>query len=165
MNQGLANSYESGNERVHSIQQSFVTANIAGQRIGIPIAEVQDVLNKQKIHKIPLSPPAIVGALNLRGRIVTALDLRLCLNLEPCAVPESAMSIVVEDKNELYSLLVDEIGDVETPPSHLYERPPATLGPAWRTVCSGVYRMDEALLLTLDSAKMLETTVEGAVIQ
>ena len=85
MNQGLANSYESGNERVHSIQQSFVTASIAGQRIGILIAEVQDVLNKQKIHKIPLSPPAIVGALNLRGRIVTALDLRLCLNLEPCA--------------------------------------------------------------------------------
>ena len=113
MNQGLANSYESGNERVHSIQQSFLTASIAGQRIGIPIAEVQDVLNKQKIHKIPLSPPAIVGALNLRGRIVTALDLRLCLNLEPCAVPESAMSIVVEDENELYSLLVDEIGDVE----------------------------------------------------
>ena len=64
------------------------------------------------------------------------------------------MSIVVEYENELYSLLVDEIGDVETPPSHLYERPPATFGPAWRTVCSGVYRMDEALLLTLDIAKI-----------
>ncbi len=125
MNQSLANSYESRSGRAHGIQQSFVTARIAGQRIGIPIAEVQDVLNKQKIHNIPLSPPAVVGALNLRGRIVTALDLRLCLNLEPCAAPESAMSIVVEYENELYSLLVDEIGDVETPPSHLYERPPS----------------------------------------
>jgi purine-binding chemotaxis protein CheW len=165
MNQGLANSYESANESARNIQQSFVTASIAGQRIGILIAEVQDVLNKQKIHKIPLSPPAVVGALNLRGRIVTALDLRLCLNLAPCAAPESAMSIVVEYENELYSLLVDEIGDVETPPSHLYERPPATLGPAWRTVCSGVYRMDEALLLTLDIANLLEVTVDGAVSQ
>jgi purine-binding chemotaxis protein CheW len=107
LNQGLANFYESGSGRAHGIQQSFVTASIAGQRIGIPIAEVQDVLNKQKIHNIPLSLPAVVGALNLRGRIVTALDLRLCLNLAPCAAPESAMSIVVEYENELYSLLVD----------------------------------------------------------
>lgn len=165
MNQGLNYSPKSGNEPAHIIQQSFVTAGIAGQRIGIPIAEVQDVLNKQKIHQIPLSPPAVVGALNLRGRIVTALDLRLCLNLEPCAAPESAMSIVVEYENELYSLLVDEIGDVETPPSYLYERPPATLGPAWRTVCSGVYRMEEALLLTLDIANLLEATVAEAVSQ
>lgn len=164
MNQGL-HRYDAQGEVALSAQQSFVTATIAGQRIGIPIADVQDVLNRQKIHNIPLSPPAIVGALNLRGRIVTALDLRLCLNLKPCADPESAMSIVVEHENELYSLLVDEIGDVETPPGHLFERTPTTLGPAWRMVCTGVYRMDETLLLTLSIASLLAATAEGSASQ
>lgn len=162
MNQELHTSIagQTGDEQVSGVLHSFVTAMVGGQRIGLPIAQVQDVLNKQKIHKIPLAPPAIVGALNLRGRIVTALDLRQCLGLAPCAAPQEAMSIVVEYENELYSLLVDQIGDVETPPAHLYERPPATLGAAWRDICSGVYRMDAALLLTLDTASLL-TAVTG----
>jgi purine-binding chemotaxis protein CheW len=141
-------------------RQSFVTATIAGQRIGIPISEVQDVLNKQTIHRIPLSPPAIVGALNLRGRIVTAIDLRQCLGLAPLEAVDSAMSIVIEHENELYSLLVDAIGDVETPPAHLFERPPATLSASWRAMCSGVFRLESALLLTLETAGLLTAAGE-----
>lgn len=153
-----ANSAIAENDVAHALlglKLAFVTATVGGQRIGLPIADVQDVLNKQKIQNIPLAPSAVVGALNLRGKIVTALDLRICLGLEPCSDPSVAMGIVVSHNGELYNLLVDEIGDVTSPPRDTFERPPATLSPAWRNACTGIYRLDDALLLTLDIPRLL----------
>lgn len=142
------------------LKLAFVTAIVGGQRIGLPIADVQDVLSKQEIQAVPLAPPAVVGALNLRGKIVTALDFRVCLGLEPCADPTAAMGIVVDHNGELYNLLVDEIGDVASPAPELFERPPATLTQAWRSACAGIYRLEDTLLLTLDIPRLL-ASVDG----
>ena len=92
--------------------RDFLTITIANQLFGIPVLQVQDVLGSQKVTKIPLAPPEIAGALNLRGRIVTALDVRQKLGLEPRAKGEKNMSVVVEFHNELFSLVIDKVGDV-----------------------------------------------------
>lgn len=161
MAQQVATSSANPTSALSEPRQAFVTAIIADQRIGIPISEVQDVLNKQKILHIPLARPAIVGALNLRGRIVTALDLRLCLGLEPCPEPSEAVSIVIEQQGELYSLLVDKIGDVAEPEPASFERNPSTLTSPWREICSGVYRLDNELMLSLDVPSLLKSVKEA----
>ena len=154
---------------VHSFDDSstaeraeYVTIRVAGQLLGIPVLTVEDVLGPHKILYIPLAPSAVAGALNLRGRIVTALDLRLCLGLQPCADPSSAMSVVVEHEGELYSLLVDEVGDVLAPPLDRHERNPSNLDPPWRDLCAGVYRLDDALLLVLDVKRLVGVVEEEA---
>ncbi len=86
----------------------FLTFEIAGQPCGVPVLLVRDVLGPQAITRIPLAPPEIAGAMNLRGRIVTAVDLRTRLRLPPRAKEAQPMSIVVEQGAELYSMLADE---------------------------------------------------------
>ena len=95
-----------------SAASDFLTITIAEQIFGIPVLQVQDVLGTQKVTKIPLAPPEVAGALNLRGRIVTAVDVRQKLGLEPRGKDEKSMSVVVEHLGELYSLVIDKVGDV-----------------------------------------------------
>ena len=136
--------------------RDFVTLKLGGQLFGIPVLQVQDVLNPQRITRIPLAAPEIAGALNLRGRIVTAIDMRTRLGLP--ATDKARMSIVVEYKNELYSLLVDEVGDVMSLTMKDYENSPATLDARWRDVADGIYRLNDTLMLVLDVAKLLGFT-------
>jgi len=141
----------------------FVTIRIADQLLGIPVLTVQDVLGPHKILRIPLAPNAVAGALNLRGRIVTAIDMRVCLGLAGCEDPSAAMSVVVDHDGELYSLLVDDVGDVLAPLPEGFERNPSNLGLPWRDVCSGVYRLEKALLLRLDVKRLIGAIdAEGA---
>lgn len=143
-------------------RSEYVTIRIGGQLLGIPVLTVQDVLGPHKILHIPLAPRAVAGALNLRGRIVTALDLRLCLGLTGCESASKAMSVVVEHDGELYSLLVDEVGDVLAPPQEGYQRNPSNLAPPWRDVCNGVYRLKDALLPVLDVKRLVGLVEEEA---
>lgn len=136
--------------------RDFVTMSVAGQNFGVPVLQVQDVLNPQPITRIPLAPTGIAGALNLRGRIVTAIDVRARLGLPLATGP--CMSIVVEHKGELYSLLVDEVGDVMSLHHRDYESSPPTLDARWRDISQGVYRLDGALMLVMDVAKLLAFT-------
>lgn len=136
--------------------RDFVTMTVGGQNFGIPVLQVQDVLNPQPITRIPLAPNGIAGALNLRGRIVTAIDVRARLGLPSADRP--CMSIVVEHKGELYSLLVDQVGDVMSLPQRDYEANPPTLDGHWRTVSDGVYRLNDALMLVLDVSQLLAFT-------
>lgn len=133
----------------------FVTTVIAGQLFGIPVLKVQDVLGPQRITRIPLAPNWIAGALNLRGRIVTAIDVRSRLGL---AKSEEAapVSIVVEHNTELYSLLVDEVGEVMSFPAGAIEPNPTTLDAAWREISTGIVRLDERLLVIVDVARMFD---------
>ena len=137
------------------IRSEYVTIKLESQLLGIPVLTVQDVLGAHKILRIPLAPPAVAGALNLRGRIVTAIDTRVCLGLPPCADASEAMSVVIDYDGELYSLLVDDVGDVLAPPDDGYEANPANLAPPWRDICSGVYRLDSELLLLLDVQRLI----------
>ena len=133
----------------------YLTITIADQIFGIPVLQVQDVLGEQKVTKIPLAPPEVAGALNLRGRIVTAINVRKKLGLEEDGNFDHQMSVVVEHENELYSLIIDQVGDVLALEHSDYEPTPATLDPLWRNISQGIYRMENRLLVVLDVPKLL----------
>lgn len=136
--------------------RDFVTVNLAGQLLGIPVLAVHDVLKEQKITKIPLSPNWVGGVLNLRGRIVTAINLRDRLGLPPREEGLKSMSVVVEHRGEPYSLQIDSVGEVLSLEDHTFEKSPVTLDPVWRDVSKGIYRLEKELLAILDVNKLLD---------
>ena len=136
--------------------EDFVSFTIDGQLFGIPVVKVQDVLSSQRTTPIPLAPPEIAGSLNLRGRVVTMIDMRLRLGLSPRDSSETEMSIVVEHGQELYSLMVDSVGEVLPLNSRGHERNPPTLDPNMREYADGIYRLDDTLLVVLDVEKLLD---------
>ena len=139
--------------------KDFVTAYIGKQLFGIPVLTVQDVLGPQRITRIPLAPPEVAGALNLRGRIVTAIDVRKRLGLREREDDVPGMSIVVDQGGELYSLMVDQVGEVLSVPQKAFEQNPATLDPRWREFSDGIFRLDKPLLVILDVTRLLDFTV------
>ncbi len=143
-------------QEVSSETQDYVTMFIQGQMFGIPVLTVQDVLGVQRITRIPLAPPEVAGSLNLRGRIVTAIDVRLRLGLKQVNRPEETMSVVVEHGGELYSLMVDSVGEVLSLPVNHFEPNPPTLDPLWRDFSAGIYRLDKELLVVLDVQRLLD---------
>ncbi len=140
--------------------REFLTFTVDGQLLGIPVLQVQDVLARQKVTRVPLAPPEVEGSLNLRGRIVTAINLRKRLDIEG-EQPEKTMSIVVEHKGDLYSLTVDSVGDVLGLASGLAEVPPATLEPLWRQHAAEIYRLQDKLLVILDINGMFDELSAG----
>ncbi len=134
----------------------YVTFSIAGQMFGIHVLQVQDVLGQMKTTRVPLAPPEIAGSLNLRGRIVTAIDVRLRLGLPPIDNGNSSMAIVVEHDHELYSLLVDQVGEVLALQPDGFERNPPTLDPRFRDYSDGIYRLDKQLLVVLSVERLLD---------
>lgn len=156
MNQIVPASKRPSNELVAPETQDYVTMFIDGQMFGIAVLTVQDVLGPQKITRIPLAPREVAGSLNLRGRIVTAIDVRLRLGLKRPQDDNKGMSVVVEQSGELYSLMVDQVGEVLSLPVAKFERNPPTLDPMWREFSAGIYRLDDKLLVVLDVAKLLD---------
>lgn len=136
--------------------EEFVTFTIAGQLFGIPVLQIQDVLSSYRITRIPLAPPEITGSLNLRGRVVTAIDVRLRLGLPPRPADADSMSIVAENEGELYSLMVDSVGEVLALAQSAYERNLPTLDAKFRAFSDGIYRLDNQLLVVLDVNRMLD---------
>lgn len=133
----------------------LLTVMLGDQMFGIPILQVQDVLGNQTVTRVPLAPPEIVGSLNLRGRIVTAIQVRKRLGLPPAELNSKEVSIVVEYEGELYSLIFDRVGDVMNLSINDYESNPSTLDPHFRDVADGIYRLSGRLLVVLDVPKML----------
>lgn len=140
----------------------FVTMRVGAQMVGLPVLSVQDILAQQGLTKIPLAPPEVAGSLNLRGRIVTAIDMRKRLGLEPRPEDEPSMSVVVDFHGELYSLIIDAIGDVLSLPDNRFERAPATLDSTWLDVSTGVFRLDNEILVVLEVARILDFAGDGA---
>ncbi len=133
----------------------YVSVTVADQMFGFPVLQVQDALGPQRITRIPLAPPEVAGSLNLRGRIVTAIDLRVRLGLPPRSEGMKGMSVVVDHGGELYSLIVDAVGEVFNLEASSLERNPATLDAAWRDVSMGIHRLETTLLVVLDVARLL----------
>jgi len=142
--------------------RTLVTMTIANQLLGIPVSAVHDVLGPQKLTSIPLAPDSVAGALNLRGRIVTAVDVRKRLGLDDRADDDPAMSVVVEHDGEPYSLIIDTVGEVLSIPEDRLERNPPTLDPRWRAVSDGIFRLDDQLLVVLEVDRLLELDAELA---
>jgi purine-binding chemotaxis protein CheW len=135
----------------------FVTIRLGKQLFGIPVEKVQDVLNPQRITKVPLSPAEVAGVLNLRGRIVTAIDLRVRLGLPKDENVSKARSVVVEINGDLYCLLVDSVGDVLTLPEDRFAPVPENLSHGWKEVSSGIFKLDKELMIVLQENKLIHT--------
>jgi purine-binding chemotaxis protein CheW len=134
----------------------YVTATVAGQLFGLPIARVQDVFVLDRLTRVPLSPPEIAGVLNLRGRIVTAIDLRRRLGLAPSGEARKRMAIGIEHKDESYGLLIDVIGEVLNLPSSGREGNPVNLEARLARVSAGVHRLEDRLMVVLDVDRVLD---------
>jgi purine-binding chemotaxis protein CheW len=147
---------------VSADSSEFLTVEVAGQMFGIPVLEVSDVLGPQRITRVPLAPPQVAGSLNLRGRIVTAIDVRARLGLPPNTENAPKISVVVDAGGELYSLLVDNVGEVLALPIDDFERNPPTLDPAWRELSTGIFRLEGKLLLIVDVKRMLALPTQAA---
>lgn len=135
--------------------RDYVTMSIGDQMFGIPVLNVQDVLGSQQITRVPLAPPEVAGSLNLRGRIVTAIDVRLRLNMPKKDDGKPPMSVVVEHDGELYSLLVDAVGEVLSLNMKDYQRNPPTLNARLREFSDGIYRLNGSLLVVLSVGSLL----------
>jgi purine-binding chemotaxis protein CheW len=139
-----------------------LTLMLADQLCGVPVLGVRDVLAGQTIARIPLAPREVAGNLNLRGRIVTAIDLRERLRLPPRAEGVPAMSIVTEQGNELYALQVDTVCEVVTLRRAAMEPNPPTMPAIWTDHSQGIYRTDQKLLVVLDVERLLALDVAVA---
>lgn len=137
-------------------EEQLVTMTVDNQLFGIPILSVQDIVEPVQITPVPLASSAVAGVLNLRGRIVTVVDLRVCLGADPKNLDEKPMSVTVEHKGDLYTILVDSIGDVRSLPKRDLDKPPQTLNPKMRRLCSGVFRLQDDLLAVLDVKRVLD---------
>jgi purine-binding chemotaxis protein CheW len=137
--------------------EEYVTFKIEGQLFGISVLQVQDILKPVDIAFVPLAPPEVKGSINLRGRIVTVIDVRVRLGLSPCVIDDNSMGVTVEHKNELYTLLVDDIGEVlNLDPTHR-EKVPGTIEPIWREFSEAIFQLEEQLMLVLDIAQLLRS--------
>lgn len=142
--------------------QEFVTFNIKGQMFGIPVLKVQDILTPDHIANIPLAPPEVRGSINLRGRIVTVIDVRVRLGLPKREAGKQGMGVTVEHHSDLYTLLVDSVGDVIDIGMEYYEGNPSTLDPLWREFALGVYRLEGKLMVVLDVDRLLDIRSSAA---
>lgn len=139
----------------------FVTLSLAGQLCGLPVSSVRDVLRQQSIAPVALSAPEIAGNLNLRGHIVTAIDLRRRLQLPPVPAGEPRYAVVTEDGGEMYALLADRICDVVTPDPLGFEFVPPTLPANWARFSSGLYRLENGLMIVLNLPHLLDLSTEA----
>jgi chemotaxis signal transduction protein/truncated hemoglobin YjbI len=145
-----------GSQVVTSAEEQLVTLTVDNQVFGIPILAVQDIVEPLKITPVPLAPSAVAGVMNLRGRIVNVIDLRHCLGDLSYHEIKHQMGVTVEYHNNLYTLLVDKIGDVVAVEQTLIEKAPATLSESLRRLCKGIIRRKENLLVVLDVDKILD---------
>ena len=142
--------------------KQFATFFLNGLFFGVEVLKVQEVIRYQEMTRVPLAPRMIEGLINLRGQIVTAIDLRRRLEMPPRAAGELPMNVVVRSDDGAVSLLVDEIGDVVEVQDDIYERPPETLNGVARELIRGVYKLKERLLLILDTEKTVGLPTSAA---
>ncbi len=140
----------------------FSTFFVADLFFGVDVLDVQEVLRAQQMTAVPRAPDVVEGLINLRGQIVTAIDMRRRLHMPPQEDDRPSMNMVIRTADGAVSLLVDEIGDVLDMDASAYERPPQNLDPAAREIIRGVYKMKDGLLLVLDTEKTIEVDSNSA---
>jgi purine-binding chemotaxis protein CheW len=139
----------------------YVTVMIGNQLFGLPISRVQDVFMPDRLTRVPLASPEIAGVLNLRGRIVTAIDMRRRLGLPPRSDGRPPMAVGIELKGESYGLLIDTVGEVLKLADGTREPNPVNLDQHLARVSAGVHRLEGQLLVVLDVDRVLEMGSES----
>lgn len=139
----------------------YVTAMIGGQLFGLPISRVQDVFMPERLTRVPLAPADVAGVLNLRGRIVTAVNMRARLGLPNEESDRPPMAVGVDLRGESYGLLIDSIGEVLKLSNDSREVNPVNLDPRMARMAGGVHRLDGQLMVVLDVDRVLEIGSEA----
>ena len=134
----------------------YVTVTIGDHLFGLPIFRVQDVFALDRLTRVPLAPPEVAGVLNLRGRVVTAIDMRARLDLGAREKDAPVMAIGIEMKGESYGLLVDSVGEVMRLANSACEAKPANIDARLSRVAAGIYRLEGQLLVVLDVDRVLD---------
>ena len=134
----------------------YVTATVDGQLFGLPISRVQDVFIPDRLARVPLAAREVAGLLNLRGRIVTAIDMRRRLGLAAAAGEETQMAVGIEYRGESYGLLIDAIGEVLKLSAGSREDNPVNLDAGLAAVSAGVHRLEGNLMVILDVDRVLD---------
>jgi purine-binding chemotaxis protein CheW len=154
LNQATQNSSETSDQTTLAVQYSTFT--VGKLFLGIDVKQVQEVVRFQELTRIPLASAEIGGLINLRGQIVTAIDLRRRLEVTASEKQSPPMNVVVRTEDGAFSLLVDEINDVVTPDPKSFEPAPATLQGPVRQLITGAFKLDGKLLLVLSTEKVLD---------
>lgn len=151
-------------QSIDKSSEEYITVMIADQLFGLPILEVQDVFMPEAVTEVPLASQDVAGVLNLRGRIVTAIDMRRRLGLPELSDDSSCMAIGIESNGESYGLIIDKVGEVHRLSAETFEVNPANLDPRWLAISAGVHRLDGSLMVVIDVEKVLaqEETVIAA---
>jgi purine-binding chemotaxis protein CheW len=139
-------------------KQQFSSFFVDDIFFGVEVAKVQEVISGPEITPVPLSPLAVRGLINLRGQIVTVIDLRRCLQLAERPIDQFPVNLIVYTDDGCVSLLVDQIGDVLSVDEDQFENPPATLQGRSRELIRGAYKLEGKLMLVLDTDKVVEAT-------
>jgi purine-binding chemotaxis protein CheW len=134
-------------------KKQFSTFFVDGLFFGVEVEKVQEVIRYQEMTRVPLAPSVVRGLINLRGHIVTAVDLRRRLELHERPTGQLPMNVVVRSEDGAVSLLVDEIGDVLEVDEETFEGPPETLSQRARELIPGVYKLKDRLMHMLDTGK------------
>jgi purine-binding chemotaxis protein CheW len=129
---------------------------------GVPVMKVQEVLRFQTMTRVPLASNVVRGLINLRGQIVTAIDVRARFGLPPLGDAQEPMNVVLSTGEGVVSLLVDDIGDVLEVHDSEFERAPETLPGVFRDVVLGLYKLERRLLLLLDVERIVTPQLTGA---
>ena len=143
-----------------SDRQQFATFFLGDNYFGVEVDRVQEILRSQEMTPVPLSSPVVRGLINLRGQIVTAIDLRRRLGLPPRTEGQPLMNVVVRSSGGAVSLLVDDIGDVVETCAESFEPPPETLPLNVREMILGVHKLDDRLMHILDCTKVADLESE-----
>jgi purine-binding chemotaxis protein CheW len=144
------------NDSTADFLTEYVTVTISDHMFGLPIFRVQDVFVPVGLTRVPLAPPEVAGILNLRGRVVTAIDMRSRLDFGEREPGTPVMAIGIELKGESYGLLVDAVGEVMQLHNSACEAKPANLDPRLSRVAAGIYRLEGQLMVVLDVDRVLD---------
>lgn len=140
----------------------YCTFFVGDLYFGIDVRRVQEVLRAQEVTPVPQAPAVIEGLINLRGQIVTAVDMRRRLGLPPRPEGAQPMNMVVRTEEGAASLLVDEIGDVLDVDPSSFEAVPVNVAPGQRELILGVCKLKDRLLLVLDAERTLELSASAS---
>jgi len=144
-----------------SAAQELLTCSLHGQSLGLPVRHVQEVVTPLRCTALPLSHDVISGLINLRGHVITQLDMRKALSLPDRDENESFRVVIIEtDDGETFGLIVDQVGEVMSPETDVLEHTPKSLPRCWQDVGHGVLKLKEHLLIVLDIERFVQLTLE-----
>ncbi len=156
----MSDHYDDSSELSSDAMIEYVSVRIGDQLFGAPVNSIREVFAPQKVTAVPLAPAEVAGLLNLRGRIVTAIDARRRLGLPPRDADDAGMALGVERGSEIFGLIVDSVGEVLRRPRAELEPVPAHVDARWRSMVKGVHRLEKELLAVLDVSAVIGNTVK-----